>query len=56
MIDYARMKERKIAEGYFINPSEFIEGGPKKGPKMALIRQFSSAVVEGPYPGGMLPV
>ena len=46
----------KMAEGHFINPSEFIGRTPKKAPKTPLFQYITSAVVEGPYPGGMLTV
>ena len=45
----------KMAEGHFINPSEFIGRTPKNPLKTPLFRLATSAVVEGPYPGGMLP-
>ena len=34
---------------HFINPSEFIAGGPKNAKKPPLWQYLSSAVVEGPY-------
>ncbi len=46
----------KMAEGHFINPSEFIGRTPKKALKRPLFQYITSAVVEGPYPGGMLAV
>jgi hypothetical protein len=45
----------EMAEGHFINPSEFIGRTPKKPLKNTLFRLENSEVVEGHYPGGMLP-
>ena len=38
-----------MAEGHFINPSEFIDGFPKSVPFWADFRYLSRAVVDRPY-------
>ena len=56
MIQRVRQMFLEMAEGHFINPSEFIGRPSKNSLKPPPVRFPTSAVVEGPYPGGMLTV
>ena len=54
MINVAMIKE--YAEGIFINPSEFIGGGPKTGKKTPIFRRKIKAAVARPYPEVCAPL